>query len=101
MKYWFETGRFQKEYEEMMKANFAYTKQEKNARYKYYRYYNDGDLPKGNMFIDKFKIESYLEHQADIAIAKAYLRFNPNCDDKIIHYFAKKTFKGLKTYYEC
>lgn len=99
-KYWFETGRFQKEYEEMMKANFVYTKQEFSARRKYYRYYNDGDIPKGSLFISKQDIESYLEYQADIAVAKAYLRFNKNCADKLILYFASKKFKGLKAYYE-
>ena len=97
--YWNRTGKFQKEYEEMQAANFKYTKAEENAMYKYRRYYNDGDLPRGSLFIDKCRIELYLEIQANIAVAKAYLRFNPQCNNMTIKLYARNNCKGLQAYW--
>lgn len=103
--YWNNNGRFQKEYEEMRsaiyKGEFSYNKQELNTMHKYYRYFNDGDLPKGSTFkFATFQIESYLETQANIAIAKAYLRYKKDCSNLVIKFYAKQKLKGITNFYK-
>lgn len=101
--YWNKVGTFQKEYDEMQEAmykgEFTYNKQELNTFYKYKRFYNDGDLPNGSWRFSLEEIKDYLEIQADIAVAKAYLRFNKNCDNKMLKAYAKDSLKGLKAFY--
>ena len=96
--YWNNEGRFNAEYDEMIKAGFEFTKAEKNAMHKYYRYHNDGDLPVGAKYAWTSDIENYLEFQANVAVAKAYMRFNKENASKFIKYFSKKSFVGFNSY---
>ena len=98
MNYWNSTGRFQSEYDEMVNVGFAFTNKEKKAMHKYYRYYNDGDLPMGARYAWTHDVEGYLEKQADIAVAKAYVRFKDGNVSVKIKFYAKKTFVGFSNY---
>ncbi|MGN0807945.1 MAG: hypothetical protein ACI4MN_05835 [Candidatus Coproplasma sp.] len=98
--YWNSNGRFQKEYEELEVAEgFKWTKSEENAKHRYYRYFNDGDLPQGTCFASKEEIQSYLEAQANIAIAKGYCRAHKG--EKIpvvIRAYASRPLQGFKAW---
>ena len=96
--YWNHEGKFNTEYEEMLSAKFTFTKAEENAMHKYYRYYNDGDMPVGSAYYPLFNVERYLEYQANVAVAKAYKRFKGNDVSNVIKYFAKKPLVGFKAY---
>lgn len=98
--YWNSNGRFQKEYEELEVAEgFKWTKSEENAKYRYHRYFNDGDLPQGAYFASKEEVQSYLEIQATIAIAKAYCRYNKGKEIPIvIKAYASRPLQGFKAW---
>lgn len=96
--YWNHKGRFEDEYNELIKANFKFTKAEENAMYKYHRYFNDGDIPVGAKYYSTRDIERYLEFQADVVVARAYMRFNKEKASKLIAYFAKKKLIGFDSY---
>lgn len=96
--YWNNEGKFQVEYNEMLNAGFKFTKAEQNAMNKYARYYNDGDVPSGAAYISEYHVEHYLEDQANIAVAKAYNRFNKNASRTIKSYAASK-FIGFKAWF--
>lgn len=96
--YWFNNGRFQKEYEELENSP-VWTKAEENAKHKYYRYYNDGDIPMGATYASAIEIERYLDCQASIAIAKAYCRTHKNEDiSRTIKAYAKLPLEGFKSW---
>ena len=96
--YWTNEGLFNEEYNEMLKADFNFTRAEENAMYKYYRYYNDGDLPSGAKYASTFRIQVYLESQANIAVAKAYVRFKKNNVSDLIKSFSKKSFVSFSAF---
>ena len=96
--YWNHEGRFNAEYDEMLGAKFTFTKAEENAMYKYHRYYNDGDLPMGAAYAWTHDIERYLECQANIAVAKAYVRFKKGIVSNAIKIYSKSSFKGFNTW---
>ena len=98
--YWNNNGKFQAEYDEMMAAGFQFTKAENNVTYKYYRYFNDGDIPMGARYAWKHDIETYLEHQANIAVAKAYVRFKNGDVKNIIKFYSQKKLMGFNSYME-
>lgn len=74
-KYWYNTGKYQKEYDEMLEANHEFTKKSNAIAYRYYRYYNDGDKPHGMSYESVSFIETYLEEQADKMVCYEYKRF--------------------------
>ena len=96
--YWNNEGRFQAEYDEMVNAGFKFTKAEENVMYKYRRYYNDGDLPMGAAYAWTADIEKYLELQANIAVAKAYVRFTKNNVSFVVKAYSQKSFVGFKSF---
>lgn len=73
--YWNGNGRYQKQLDEMEAAEWNYTKANKAIARRYYRYYNDGDIPKGMAYCAKEFIEAKLEFQANNMIEAEYKRF--------------------------
>ncbi len=73
--YWNGNGRYQKQLDEMEAAEWNYTKANKATARRYYRYYNDGDIPKGMAYEAKYFIEAKLEMQANRMIEAEYKRF--------------------------
>lgn len=73
--YWNGNGLYQKKLNEMEQAgwNEKYTKKSQATARRYYRYYNDGDIPRGMMY--EFDIERILEAQAHEMIKAEYKRF--------------------------
>lgn len=96
--YWNNEGRFEAEYNEMRNAGFNFTKAEQNAFHRYYRYFNDGDLPMGAKYAWTRDIEMYLEAQVSIAIAKAYVRFKKGNVVKAIKFYSKSSLKGFNAW---
>lgn len=97
--YWNNNGLFQEEYEELIKSNVKWTKSEENAKHRYYRYFNDGDIPGGATHANKKEVETYLETQASIAIAKAYKRTHKGENvGLLIDCFATRELKGFKAW---
>lgn len=97
--YWNNNGRFQKEYDELKRVGFKWTIAEENAKYRYFRYFNDGDRPRGSAFANSEEIEEYLELQASIAIAKAYSRFHRGERLSLpIRFYAQKVLRGFDEY---
>lgn len=94
--YWHGKGRLQKELSELQEAKFAWTKAEKETQRRYYRYYNDGDCPRGATYAPQAKVVAYLEEQATIAIAKAYTRMKNGEVSAVVKYYAQKKLKGYK-----
>lgn len=78
--YWNGRGKYQNELREMIDAqwNNKYTKKSKETAYRYYRFYNDGDVPKGMSTFSKAMISARLEKQADEMISGEYKRFCKN-----------------------
>ena len=100
--YWLDCGRFQTEYDELNQIHdFKWSAQEENAKYRYYRFYNDGDLPKGAKYARIDDVKRYLEMQVNIAVAKAYVRIHKdNVSSAAIKYFAKKRFLSFAAWSE-
>ena len=98
--YWTNKGRFQNEYEQLKAVDFNFNQEEQNAFHKYYRYYNDGDMPVGSKYYSKASIETYLEIQASIAIAKAYARATKGNCSAVIKMFSQRKLKGFKAWME-
>ena len=75
--YWNRNGTYQKELREMIDAelNKHYTKKSKATAYRYYRFYNDGDIPRGMSKLSMSFISVLLEAQADTMIVSEYDRF--------------------------
>ena len=73
----------------------VFTKAELKTINKYYRYFNDGDRPRGTAYVLDRDVEFYLEYEANIAIAKAYERNFKNKASKLIHFYAKKNLVGF------
>lgn len=73
--YWNSLGKYQKEYEEMRNGNHQFTKASLAVTKRYYRYYNDGDIPRGMYWYSKLKIQYILERQANEVIKKEYERY--------------------------
>lgn len=98
--YWNGNGRFQKEYHELNSdPAFKWTKAEENAKYRYYRYFNDGDLPQGAYLASKGEIQMYLEIQATIAIAKGYCRAHKGEEiPTAIRVYATRPLQGFKAW---
>ena len=55
--------------------NDKYTKASQATARRYYRYYNDGDIPRGMRYTTVNQIERTLEVQAHEMIKKEYARF--------------------------
>lgn len=72
--YWNGNGRYQKEYEEMRAANWETTKAYWTMSKRYYRFFNDGDLPYRGMG-NETEIANRLEADMDARIASEYKRF--------------------------
>ena len=95
--YWNGNGEEQAKYDEMMKADWddEMTQASKNDMHRYYRYYNDGDLPgwakgsKGwpltklstlyNQFVLNDAGEQELERRATETILKEWKRYQKSC----------------------
>lgn len=73
--YWNNEGQYQKEYDEMRKAGHKFTKNSQAVCRRYYRYYNDGDIPRGMYWDRQLVIEWKLERQANEMVKKEYARF--------------------------
>lgn len=78
--YWNGNGKHQEMLNEMEKAgwNEKYTVQSKADARRYYRYFNDGDMPRGKDFscyMPEHVIEYKLEQQANKMILREYARF--------------------------
>lgn len=98
--YWNGNGRFEEEYEELLASpNVKWTKEEQEIKYRYYRYYNDGDLPYGANFASISEIEEYEELQLSIVIAKVYCRVHQGEQmPSLIWWFAKKPYQSFKAW---
>ena len=75
--YWQGNGLYQRKLNEMEEAgwNERYTKASQATARRYYRYYNDGDIPRGMQYNTVDRIERMLEGQAHEMIKKEYARF--------------------------
>lgn len=75
--YWNGNGLYQKKLNEMEAAgwNEKYTKKSQATARRYYRYFNDGDIPRGMRWETEFIIERALEAQAHEMIKAEYKRF--------------------------
>ena len=75
--YWNNNGLYQKLLNEMEAAgwNEHYTKASKATARRYYRYYNDGDIPQGMRYEIEANIIRTLEAQAHEMIKFEYNRF--------------------------
>lgn len=97
--YWNNNGKFQNEYNEL-ELDGKWTKAEENAKYKYYRYYNDGDIPAGAKYFFNHTVEEYLEEQASIAIAKAYCRAHKGERiDPVVVEWSQRPLQGFSAWY--
>ena len=98
--YWNGNGQFEKEYEELLASpNVKWTKEEQEIKDRYYRYYNDGDLPYGADFASISEIEEYEELLLSILIAKVYYRVHK--DERmpsLIWWVAKKPYQSFKAW---
>lgn len=90
--YWNRSGELQSEYDRMRKAEdegtFTFTKTSLNIFHRYYRYYNDGDLPgwaRGKWELTRYgrwglelneKGEQELERRVTERLAAEWKRFN-------------------------
>lgn len=72
--YWCDKGKYQKEYDEMIKANFEFTKTSENIFYHYNRFYNDGDTPTRYRYDEK-GYAKLIEEKVNDRILKEYKRF--------------------------
>lgn len=73
--YWNNEGEFQAEYDEMLAANFEFTKTSQNIFHRYYRFYNDGDCPNAYKY-HQCAYAAILEEKVNDRIAKEWKRFN-------------------------
>ena len=78
--YWNGNGRHQEKLNEMEDANWncKYTAKSKAIARRYYRYFNDGDMPRGKDFhglLTIQQIEYRLEKQANEMVLAEYERF--------------------------
>lgn len=82
MKYWNNNGKYQFMYDEMLKNNWGFNKTNQKIMRRYYRYYNDGDVPyryRGiNMLTPHKIIEATLEDDANQMILREFKRFTNN-----------------------
>jgi len=93
--YWNNNGKYQSEYNQMLKAEeaglFTFTKTALKLFHSYYRYYNDGDLPgwaRGDYKITQYGRwgkelneygESLFEEKVNERILMEWKRFNKKC----------------------
>lgn len=99
--YWNNNGYLQKEYEQILQENIKFTKSEQQQNYIYYRFYNDGDMPKGSKFFDCDRVAQYLEEQANIIIAKRYIAKHPEDKKNMrVKFWAMRERKGFKKWIE-
>ena len=88
--YWQRTGRFQKEYNEIMgNPKSVWKSDEIKARDIYYRYYNDGVMLRSAADMRKQDFERWIETQADISIARVYERLHGGDVSMTIKGYAK------------
>ena len=75
--YWNNNGKNQKMLNDMENAgwNKSYTKKSKAIAKRYYRYYNDGNIPYGMESMTCAEIEYEIEKQANEMIENEYRRF--------------------------
>ena len=75
--YWNNNGLYQKKLNEMEAAgwNKRYTKKSQATARRYYRYFNDGDIPRGMQWETVSTIERTLEASAHEMIKAEYKRF--------------------------
>ena len=74
-RYWNGNGEEQKIYKEMLNADFQFTKKSLDTVRAYYRYYNDGDIPRWGYGKTDIQIEKELEIRATDMIRHEYKRF--------------------------
>lgn len=86
--YWNGNGKYQEMLDEMEEARWneiGYTTKSKSIARRYYRYFNDGDIPRGKQFSIYMPldiIEYRLEKQANEMVLKEYARFKYSLNNK-------------------